>query len=621
LRLSRVGRRRIAFDELGRQWGGSVAALAVGGRPAGLLAATPAGVLRAAPGEGWSGAAAPANAPLASALAVAPDDPAVLLAAGGAGVHRSADGGVSWRLALEAEGAGAVAALSAAEALAGTAGDGVFRTDDGGRTWQPANAGLLDLDVLALAVVAADGRDALVLAGTASGLQASRNGGRSWLPVELPVADPAVGLLAAGGGGRVVVATEADGLLASADGGVSWTVLPAPDEPASALALDATGRRLALACGERVFLAADGGPWRSLPALPAPALALVFAPAAEGPRLLAGLVGRGVVALEASGGWAERAAGLAGRLPAWLALSPNFAADRTLLCLDVDGSLLVAEDGGRSWTARAALHSLVPHAVLASSRHALLAVGNGGYALSGDGGTSWRPVDGGAPPCLACAAPGATAGFLLADATGALAVLDATSARLRPLAAAPGGTPRALAAADGRLFLATAVAGQGLRLWRRSVADMAWANTAPANTALADTAWECLLEAPPAARILLAAGAGLVVAVLDREVLIADGAGAEPGWRRAALDPAVPAPVALAIAPGAAGPAIGLATAAGLVVADAVAGTFVLGAPATARAALSALTAAPPADGIATFVAASPGGTVWRIRVEPGGVA
>ncbi len=112
--------------------------------------------------------------------------------------------------------------------LIGTESDGCFRSTNLGETWSSASPGLLDYEILALQLSPTFARDNTVLAGTASGLYRSRNGGLAWRPLRLPEDDcPVVSvafhprfdncpLLWAG--------TEVSGLLRSSDGGTTWTI-------------------------------------------------------------------------------------------------------------------------------------------------------------------------------------------------------------------------------------------------------------------------------------------------------------------------------------------------------------------------------------------------------------
>ena len=60
--------------------------------------------------------------------------------------------------------------------LLGTNEDGVLRSADQGRTWASWNFGLVDFNVLCLAISPAFDRDETVFAGTGSGLFLSRDG-------------------------------------------------------------------------------------------------------------------------------------------------------------------------------------------------------------------------------------------------------------------------------------------------------------------------------------------------------------------------------------------------------------------------------------------------------------
>jgi photosystem II stability/assembly factor-like uncharacterized protein len=109
---------------------------------------------------------------------------------------------------------------------AGVDRGGVFRSDDAGLHWRSVSPGLPDLGVSALAVSPAS--SSLVVAGTASGLYVTVDGGISWTvaagspgsaisDIVFDAADPTVAYAVSPGGwaGR------------SVDGGVSWTQIAA----------------------------------------------------------------------------------------------------------------------------------------------------------------------------------------------------------------------------------------------------------------------------------------------------------------------------------------------------------------------------------------------------------
>ena len=160
--------------------GGTVAGLcAASGR---VFAATAAGVFESTDaGQGWRLLGDGQPLAFAEALTAAPDG--VLFACAAGGLHRSEDGGRRWQQVLIGGRMLAVAAAAEGVVIAGSESDGVLRSDDGGRSWTGANAGLLDLTVLALALSPCFERDGVAFVGTPSGVYRSRNahsrGGRS----------------------------------------------------------------------------------------------------------------------------------------------------------------------------------------------------------------------------------------------------------------------------------------------------------------------------------------------------------------------------------------------------------------------------------------------------------
>jgi photosystem II stability/assembly factor-like uncharacterized protein len=111
--------------------------------------------------------------------------------------------------------------------LAGTVEDGVFRSADRGRSWTRWNFGLLDLNVLALAISPGFAEDETLFAGTETGIFRSTNGGRAWREVDFsmdlaPVLS--LGISPCFTEDRLIFAgTEANGLHLSRDGGKTWS--------------------------------------------------------------------------------------------------------------------------------------------------------------------------------------------------------------------------------------------------------------------------------------------------------------------------------------------------------------------------------------------------------------
>jgi len=70
--------------------------------------------------------------------------------------------------------------------LAGTMEDGVFRSADRGSHWVAWNFGLLDLNVLYVAISPHFACDEILFAGTETGIFRSTNVGRAWREMDFP---------------------------------------------------------------------------------------------------------------------------------------------------------------------------------------------------------------------------------------------------------------------------------------------------------------------------------------------------------------------------------------------------------------------------------------------------
>lgn len=411
------------WERIAAREGGTVAGLVgVTGRDgaASLFAATATGIFRSEAGRPWAPTSTGASVPFATAVAASPRfaDDGTMFSAARDGLYRSRDGGQAWTRVLVGGPIFAVA-LSPTFAEDGalfvaTAEDGVLRSEDGGTSWSGANAGLLDLTVLALALSPRVAEDRTAFAGTASGLYRSRNGGRSWREVDLGLDEAGVQALAispAFARDRLVLAgTEAEGLLRSDDAGTTWELVDALDGlGVTALALtarDGAPPLIAAATEDTVLLSDDGGEeWRETEALPAPALALEFvAEGSGGPRLVVGLAGRGVARLGADGHtWETANAGLFATPLAMLVASPDMARDRTLFAASSEGTVLLSRDGGSSWDDwdvaldEPAVTDLVVSPRFADDGTAWIAAVDQLYRTR-DRGQTWHPLPLAAPP-------------------------------------------------------------------------------------------------------------------------------------------------------------------------------------------------------------------------------
>jgi photosystem II stability/assembly factor-like uncharacterized protein len=115
--------------------------------------------------------------------------------------------------------------------FAATLEDGVLFSADRGHRFGAWNFGLLDLNILCLAISPDFARDETVFVGAQSGVFRSTNGGRAWREVNLPVGYEAVLSLTLSPDfardGILLAGTETQGLLLSTDAGESWQRLGA----------------------------------------------------------------------------------------------------------------------------------------------------------------------------------------------------------------------------------------------------------------------------------------------------------------------------------------------------------------------------------------------------------
>ena len=198
-------------------------------------------------------------------------------------------------------------------------GAGIYRSTEGGQTWQPANHGLAGTDEasgttdLAVQALVAGAAPQEVYAATARGVFRSTDGGRRWQPRNrgLPATDPFTGFSAtpvhavavvAGRrqAGVRLVAGSARGLFVSDDGGDHWQARPlgataAEPPPVTRVTLSedpmSLDRRLFAAAENRLWQSTDDGEsWQPVaPFQPGPVAAVAAVPVSGGATALAAL--------------------------------------------------------------------------------------------------------------------------------------------------------------------------------------------------------------------------------------------------------------------------------------------------------------------------------------------
>jgi photosystem II stability/assembly factor-like uncharacterized protein len=166
-------------------------------------------------------------------LLIDPDIPSITYAGtADGGFYRATDGGRTWTPINRGLSVGGFNAQLSALALdtagtmyAGTLDGGVLQLDVNHLTflskWNPVNSGLTNLTVRALVVTA---NPTIIYAGTDSGVFTSTDRGQSWAPANVGLGNTNVAALAVDPTTPTTVyAGTAGGVFSSADGGLSWT--------------------------------------------------------------------------------------------------------------------------------------------------------------------------------------------------------------------------------------------------------------------------------------------------------------------------------------------------------------------------------------------------------------
>ena len=390
-----------------------------------------------------------------STFAVSPDyagDRTLIAASRSSGLlYISTDGGETWAPPEVLLGTGGQHALLFSPTfatdrtiLAASSVDAVaYRSTDGGTNWspvggydpaQPYDGGFVGGSVFALALAPEDAYDAAAFAGTSCGVYRSSDRGVHWYqrprgPAPLTVRTLAV---APGAPSTMLAGTsffetridgqpdEVDGnLQLSTDGGRTWRVVSgrlarvrgvafSPDFGADETAFAATGTpgEHGLSDGG-VYRSTDGGlNWTSVLSGSLYGTLALSPDFAQDRTLWVSTFSEGLglgIYVSADGGdtWVP--------LPSWvparvLVPSPDYAADRTLFAGTEDGGLWVTSDAGLSWTQTLSLPitALAVSPAYGASRMLYAGVKEGSDApgaiyRSADGGASWEQVESGIP--------------------------------------------------------------------------------------------------------------------------------------------------------------------------------------------------------------------------------
>ncbi len=427
-------------------------------------------------------------------------------------------------------------------ALAGTDGAGLLRSSDGGRNWQPANFGLQEFSVLALAAPPAWRRRETVFAATSGGLYRSPNGGRAWKRFDAGLAGVVVQALAVSPNFEtdrtVLVGTESHGVYRSVNAGQSWE--PANNgigqgegelPPINALWFGSNGDAApgcVAATGDgRLFHSGDGGQlWRQVAELGGAVLAL----GGNHRRLYAGRYRHGLLRSEDGGQTWGDVAGLAARN-----LTRLSAAGSGLVAFGPLGQVWQLPQMGQPWQP-VSLPDDAPLLTLAADESTLLAATPAGLLRSGPEASGWQMV---LPTADVLALRLADDGGVWAGTSGGQIFVSADGGQSwRECAAPQAGQPVLTLELNGRQVVAATfgLSGQQVTLWRSVDGGASWQQWQQASVQWAsvnvtwrgDTAvvcidrrcwlsraggWERVLETDqPVVRLLrLPAGRGLLL--------------------------------------------------------------------------------------------------------------
>ncbi|MDQ3702868.1 MAG: hypothetical protein M3442_18375, partial [Chloroflexota bacterium] len=246
--------------------------------------------------------------------------------------------------------------------LAGTQSEGVFRSTNGGRTWGPANFGIDDLSILALALSPGFAEDETAFCLAGDGLYRSTNGARAWRAATRGLDTEAVQAVALSPrfveDGTVLVGTEDLGVFRSTDRGVSWQPANSGLTNLSVNALwvsprfDSDHTVFAGTAGSGVFRSTDGGrSWTQVVADTLDELAVMaLASDSAGTSLVAGLHQNGLFrSTDGGSSWEPANDGLAARSMSSLAVSPEYQEDDTLFAAGIEDGILRSRTSGTSW--------------------------------------------------------------------------------------------------------------------------------------------------------------------------------------------------------------------------------------------------------------------------------
>jgi photosystem II stability/assembly factor-like uncharacterized protein len=293
---------------------------------------------------------------------------------------------------------------------------GLYKSTDSGTTWSPVNQGLFATEILELAI---DRRSTLYAVVYGIGLLKRPDGGTRWeradagLPLQAVFADPWIPVLAIDPvDPENLYLGGIHGLARSRDGGASWFL--SPSEPClgiDSLVIDPTDPDRLYASGTLggscqdpghtcpVFRSEDAGTTWECVAPPVTSVQKIVIDPTQPARIFAVHLSQGVwVSHDRGDTWSRLKKPR--HVEGFVELAVDPSDSRRLYLGALDGKLFKSTDRGATWTS--ASHGLPEkffrRIVVDPSRpQTVYAAGAFGVYISGNGGRTWFPLNGGLP--------------------------------------------------------------------------------------------------------------------------------------------------------------------------------------------------------------------------------
>ncbi len=364
-------------------------------------------------------------------LAISPhyaSDRTVFAGTTDAGVFRSTDAGRTWAASNSGLSKLCVEhiAISPSYQIDGTiflglwdADGGVFKSVDRGQTWSSRNNGLTGREVSALAVSPNYASDQTLYAAIwassdlwwTGGIFRSSDGGEIWYRVLMRADSSELTCLASSpdfqSDGIVLAGTEANGVLKSTDRGDTWSAVSVGLDDSASKAVRGIAVSPNYAIDQTVFLATDGGLFKSTNGAgdwsPSGSFSGATAAVSISPdygvdeTIFAGNTVGVYKTSDRGNWWADASEGLS--YPSYsisnMAVSPDYASDGTIIALANSVPVpLKSTDGGLAWYAsgNGLEGSLIRSLAMSRDFDQLLCGSDAGVFHSADAGDTWRKV-------------------------------------------------------------------------------------------------------------------------------------------------------------------------------------------------------------------------------------